>query len=180
MGFWDSEIAKRRPLQAAPAQWTPPQPMIEQAPRNEEERHQALLRAAQTDSMDALRSEAEELISLPRPAASVEERFGMRMGGDIGTLPRRPGNQPAASAFVMDEADRHHERQVNAVAAQLQVQAGRAGPESERAKEAKDRAAMVQDLLKAGAWRTTIDNTPRRAATTKGVAGATVGNLGVR
>jgi hypothetical protein len=169
MGFFLDRLAERQAQQPQPPA---PAPQIRQAPRSEEERAQMLLANAQhPDARDDIMAEAEARVTGPPPAASAEGRFGVKFGQDIGTPPRRP-----VTVYDEDEDARQHRREVNAVAAQMQVAAGLAGPESARAKAARDQAAMVAEQIKSGTFTTsTANNTPRRATTIHGVAGSTVG-----
>lgn len=117
--------------------------------------------------------QAADAMELPEPAASVAERFGQTPGADV--FVARQGQRSVA--YVDDPDDANRQRRVSAYAEKLATQAGEF---SGTAKAAHDRAALVQQFVKAGEFTTSTDNTSRRAATTKGVSGHTAGKLGAR
>jgi hypothetical protein len=156
MTFWSEKLAETR----QPAQPLRP-PQIPQQPAAAEDRYAGYLQQA-ADAME-----------LPEPAASVAERFGQTPGQDV--FVARQGQRSVA--YVDDPEDANRQRQIKAYAEKLATQAGEF---SGTAKAAHDRAALVQQLVQAGEFTSNVDNTPRRAATTRGVSGYTAGNLGVR
>ncbi len=122
-------------------------------------------------STDDLLAEVADEIAGPRAATDAAERFGMsRMGQDIGTSPRRGFAQAEKSEPSLLEL----RPEAQALLAKKAAERGMLGPESERVRDAHERAAMVAELVNDNTWTTSEDITPgRRVRTTKGVAGAT-------
>jgi hypothetical protein len=116
---------------------------------------------------------AGELLEGPEPAQSVAQRFGQAPGGDIGVIARRPG--PADEAAYQD-GDRDRERRQTALAVKLATEAGAFDGEGSQAKVARDRAALVAEATRQGAWTTSEDNTPGRRVDPRGIAGFTAGH----
>jgi hypothetical protein len=121
----------------------------------------------QSDTVDDLVAQALAATKPMTPAESVEQRFGVRPGGDIGTVSRRPG--PAAAKPEPSLLD---------LTAQQRAELVRLGNEQGRfdehgtARAAHEQAALVQALVRDKTFDTVEDTTPRKAATTQGFAGA--------
>jgi hypothetical protein len=106
---------------------------------------------------------------MAEPAHSVAERFGAEPGADIGTTSRRPGPAAQPEQTLLDLTP-----QERALVIRLGTAAGKFD-ETGVAKEARERAAMVAEAARQGAWRTDEDRTPGRWVNPKGVAGYTAG-----
>ena len=122
-------------------------------------------------TIDDLLAEVADEVRGPAPAESVEARFGVRPGGDIGVAPRRgfaTDATPEKSLLDLTPA-------AQALLARKAAQRGLTGPESEHAKAIYDNAAMVAALVKDGAFPTSEDRTPGRWVNPNGVAGHTAG-----
>lgn len=153
--FWEEKITE---LQQQPL--PPRAPLIPQAPI--------------APSIDALLAEVADEVRGPAPAESVEARFGVRPGGDIGITPRRGfATDATPEKSLLDLTPEAQARLVRKA-----TERGMLGPDSERAKDAHDRAALVAELTRAGAFTTSEDTTPGRSVDTRGVAGFTRGHGG--
>lgn len=154
--WWSEKMAENEQLQPLPQR----PPTIPQAPP--------------VPTVDGLLAEVADEVRGPAPADSVEDRFGVRPGGDIGIAPRRGFATDAPPEKTLLDLTAEAQARLVRKATAL----GMLGPESERAKEAHDRAAMVAEATKAGAYTTSEDPTPGRRVDTRGVAGYTAGHGG--
>jgi hypothetical protein len=155
-GFWEEVRAKLEdeqqqqplPLRA---------PTIPQAP------------PAADDSLAGLVERARASMRMAEPAHSVEERFGQAPGADVSQVSRRhaPAAEPEPSLLDLTPQER-------AMVIRLGTAAGRFD-ETGTAREAHDRAALVAEATRQGAWTTSEDTTPGRRVNPQGVAGYTAG-----
>jgi hypothetical protein len=153
MSWWEEALNKHhsQPLPQRP-------PTIPQAPPE------------QDLGVDDLVAQALAATKPMTPAQSVEQRFGLRSGSDVGTVSRRPGAAAAKPEPTLLDLT----AQQRAELVRLGTASGRFD-ENGTAKAAHEHAAMVAEATRQGTWTTREDTTPGRLVNPRGVAGYTAG-----
>jgi hypothetical protein len=163
--FW-GEVVEKAELerQAEPSHKSPHIPQREQA--------------ASDTGIASLVAAARAAAAKPDPAVGVLStpksltggRQAMIPGADVSQVSRRPGPAAEPEPSLLDLSP-----QERAMVIRLGTTEGRFEG-SETAKEAHDRAALVAEATRQGAWTTSEDNTPGRRVDPRGIAGFTAGH----